>query len=103
MNLENWEPKWKEDLSEVGRWVVGGHEVALLQRVIHEKKYPWREEAFCTQWLAVCATCGGNLYRWEEKKDLATHDLEDHIEESEREKHNTFVLDLAKAHEVQLQ
>jgi hypothetical protein len=102
MDLENWEPKRKEDLSEVGRWLVRGHEVALLQSVIHERKYPWREEASCTRWLAQCVTCGGNLYRWEEEKITATRDLEDHIEECEREKHNAIVINLARSHEVRL-
>lgn len=76
--------------------------MTLLQNVIHERKYPWREEISCTRWMAQCVTCGGNLYRWEEEKTTATRDLEDHIEECEREKHNTGIMNLAKSYEASL-
>jgi hypothetical protein len=101
--LEPWEPQKKEDYSEAGLWLVLGHEVALLQCIIHERRYPWRGEEVRTQWMAKCNTCLDIRFVWHGSKDAAAHDLEQHIEDAECFQHATFVLEDIKSHQGHLQ
>lgn len=101
--MESWEPTRREEESELGRWLVEGHEVALLQHVVHERKYPWREEIARTEWMAVCATCReGTRFLWQGSHEAAIHDLENHIENAACFRHATFILDDAKSHQERL-
>lgn len=97
-----WEPKTRIDSSELGRWAIRGHEVGLLERVVHDQRYPWREIATYIEYAGECFTCPETRFRWHKDKNKATVCLEDHIEESEIVRHASHVLDEARSHQVHL-